>query len=375
MFLSIGKFKQEKAAAESKASALESEAVALHAQIAALREQCEAQRGQVEQGQEWKNRALAIFDSMSKFGASLVTAQGSMATMADGLKTGREYAVQAAEESNRNRSGLNQVASSLMGLASASQISASAVDSLSQRTQEIGGIVNLIKEIADQTNLLALNAAIEAARAGEQGRGFAVVADEVRKLAERTAKATSEIAVLVKDIQRETGQARQTMEELASQSEENSATGTATAQAMNNLLDLSEKIEGSITSGTLRSFVELAKVDHLVFKFEIYKVVMGVSDKTVGDFKEHTQCRLGQWYYQGDGKSCFSKLPGYREVEEPHKQFHAIGVAVLTEAGRHGIQQAVPLLHQMEDLSMRIMGELDRMASSAENDQSLLCKH
>lgn len=93
------------------------------------------------------------------------------------------------------------------------QTSGEKIERLSTKVEEVGSITQVINDIADQTNLLALNAAIEAARAGEHGRGFAVVADEVRKLAERTGKATKEISGVLKAIQDETMSARKSMEE------------------------------------------------------------------------------------------------------------------------------------------------------------------
>jgi methyl-accepting chemotaxis protein len=117
------------------------------------------------------------------------------------------------------------------------QISARSVESLGARSDQIGEIVGTIEDIADQTNLLALNAAIEAARAGEQGRGFAVVADEVRALAERTTKATKEISSMIKNIQNETKGAVGTMEEGVREVENGTTEAAKSGAALQEILD------------------------------------------------------------------------------------------------------------------------------------------
>ncbi len=122
-------------------------------------------------------------------------------------------AKKASETASRGGQVVNGAISAMQDVAAAASVSAATMRSLGARSEEIGTIVSVINDIADQTNLLALNAAIEAARAGEQGRGFAVVADEVRKLAERTSRATMEIGVMINSIQDETSRAVSAMNE------------------------------------------------------------------------------------------------------------------------------------------------------------------
>ncbi len=171
------------------------------------------------------------------------------ATIVESSKNAGEAAGQAKEAANAAGQGAQVVAQTIEGMnriARVVQDSAKTIQELSRSSDQIGEIISVIDDIADQTNLLALNAAIEAARAGEQGRGFAVVADEVRKLAERTTKATKEITDMIKGIQSDTKGAVTSMEQGINEVQQGRELADKAGESLNAIAGFSQKVQDMI---------------------------------------------------------------------------------------------------------------------------------